>query len=220
MNGRLESRKWGFFVFCLFSPCNFSPIFRPVVNSSKGVNEERKLVEVNERFFHDVIECFPQLLLLLLPLQGWLPLLGKGKCSAFYLYTTPPILLPCIDFYSGVGRPAMAVSTTCIFSLLFKDRVRQQVQWRMEEKSPIFARTYNNTNPSTHDCVQRLRSVEAKKTRAVNSLSKHRLSPLVRPLTFWTYMDRQQRLLLSHHGEPISVYRHVGATYNVCSTLP
>jgi hypothetical protein len=33
-------------------------------------------------------------------------------------------------------------------------------------------------------CVQRLRSVEAKKTRAVNSLSKHRLSPLVRPLTF------------------------------------
>lgn len=40
-----------FYVFCLFSPCNFSPIFRPVVNSSKGVNEERKLVEVNERFF-------------------------------------------------------------------------------------------------------------------------------------------------------------------------
>lgn len=89
------------FCFCLFSPCYFSPIFRPVVNSSKGVNEERKLVEVNERFFHDVIECFPQLLLL--PLQGWLPLLGKGKCSAFYLYTTPPILLPCIDFTRASG---------------------------------------------------------------------------------------------------------------------
>jgi hypothetical protein len=114
----------------------------------------------------------------------------------------------------------MAVSTTCIFSLLFKDRVRQQVQWRMEEKSPIFARTYNNTNPSTHDASNAYdRSKPKRLGRWTASLSTASL-PWFGRSRFEHIWTGSSACVLSHHGEPISVYRHVGATYNVCSTLP
>jgi len=143
-------------------------------------------------------------------------LFGKRKFSAFYLYTTPPILLPCIDF-TRAAEPAMAVLTTRI-SLLFKYRVRAGAMTDGREIAKFCAYTQPVDDVSNAYDRKTFPSTLKPKSSAVNSLSKHRLS-LVGPLTFWTYMDTQHCFSDHGHGLPISVYRHVGyRLYNVCYT--
>jgi hypothetical protein len=61
-------------------------------------------------------------------LAGLAAAFGKRKMFSFLFIHYTAHIATMYRLLLGRREPAMAVSTTCIFSLLFKDRVRQQVQ--------------------------------------------------------------------------------------------
>lgn len=148
MNGRLESRKWGFLFLLIFSL-----LFLPDISAGCQFVEGRERGEKTCRgewtFFSWRHRMFPTASSS--SLAGLAAAFGKRKMFSFLFIHYTAHIATMYRLYSGVGNPQWRFRRHA-FSLYYlkigSDESVQQVQWRMEEKSPIFART---TQTRRHD---------------------------------------------------------------------